>query len=84
MGATSGIGCEEGETPFLVCEQQLSPNVLALLFESRETTFGTGRMKFQQFPTDLRKTGILNTHFLIHPTQLTMAQGTRSLPRIFG
>ena len=33
-GATSGIGCEEGETPFMVCEQQLAPNVLALLFES--------------------------------------------------
>jgi hypothetical protein len=32
-GASSGIGCKEGETPFLVCEQQLAPNVLAFLFE---------------------------------------------------
>jgi hypothetical protein len=32
-GALSGIGCKEGETPFLVGEQLLAPNELALLFE---------------------------------------------------
>jgi hypothetical protein len=41
-------------------------------------------MKFQQFPTDLEKTGIRNTHFLNHPTRSTTAQGTSSLPQIFG
>ena len=31
MGATSGIVCEEEETPFLVSEEPLAPNELALL-----------------------------------------------------
>ena len=32
-GALSGIGYNEGETPFLVCEQLLAPNKLAPLPE---------------------------------------------------